>query len=549
MPYLPSAGAPRAAASTSPVLLHARGLSATLDDGRCLYADLDLLLTEGPVALVGANGSGKSTLLRQLAGDLPPGAGRVETRAHVHWLSQHCGPTPARVVDVLGEGDRIDALRRLLAGAGDAADVACVDEAWSLESDLRAALDAAGLGALGLDDAADACSGGERQQLRLLAAIRAPAPVLLLDEPSTFLDGEASRRWRDALLARPGATLVVTHDAAWLAATPRIVELRDGALHWTEGNLEVWRAQREARRRCEAQALAQARVARDRSSRDAAHMRERLDRRSARGRQAGRSENQSPLLLDHRADRADHSRGRAQAGLARQREAADLAVRDAYVAMERLDTPEFVDAAALALPAGRQVLAFEGAHPCAASPRRALDWSCSGPVRIGLTGRNGSGKSTLLRAIAGRGGLAHGEVAAHVPVQSLDQHLAALPGEAAACDWLAQRMPDVAAADIATRLALLGLAGASARQPLGALSGGERMRVAVAAAAWAMPAAPLLLLDEPASHLDFDSVEAMTNLLRAWPGALLVVSHDPAVLDALALTHRLHLDAETLVLE
>ena len=167
-------------------------------------------------------------------------------------------------------------------------------------------------------------------------------------------------------------------------------------------------------------------------------------------------------------------------------------------------------------------------------------------MRIGLEGRNGSGKSTLLRAIAGHGPLAHGRVTAHVPVQSLDQHLAALPAATPALDWLQSRMPDIPPAGIATRLALLGLPGARARQALGTLSGGERMRVAIAAAAGSQPVAPLLLLDEPASHLDFDSVDALVALLRAWPGALLVVSHDTAVLDALELTHRLQLDGDTL---
>jgi len=81
------------------------------------------------------------------------------------------------------------------------------------------------------------------------------------------------------------------------------------------------------------------------------------------------------------------------------------------------------------------------------------------------------------------------------------------------------------------------------------MSGGERMRVAIAAAAWAQPAAPLLLLDEPASHLDLDSVDALVALLRGWPGALVVVSHDPALLDAVALTHRLHVDPDRLRLD
>ncbi len=145
--------------------------------------------------------------------------------------------------------------------------------------------------------------------------------------------------------------------------------------------------------------------------------------------------------------------------------------------------------------------------------------------------------------------LAHGVVDACVPVQSLDQQLAALPDAMPALDWLAARMQADTAAVPATRLALLGLPGDRARQPLGTLSGGERMRVSVAAAAWAQPAAPLLLLDEPASHLDLDSIDALVALLRRWPGALLVVSHDPALLDALALTHRLRLDGAALTLD
>ena len=546
---MPSPSCPRAhragAAVPSPIL-RARHLSAVRDDGRALFTGLELVLPRGPVALIGANGSGKTTLLRLLAGALPPGEASIGTDARIAWLPQLQDALPARVVDLLGAGPHVDALRRLLAGSGDARDLACIDDDWTLEADLRAQLDAAGLAAVDLDADPAQLSGGERQQLRLLALLRGDAGVLLLDEPSTFLDTAASAYWRDRVLVHPGAVLVVTHDPAWLAAMPGILELRDGALHRTDGNLDVWRAAQAARRALEAEALDAARTERSRTRRDAMVARARIEQRSARGRRDARTENQSPLLLDHRADRADRARARTQAGLASRVDAADTAARRAYAAMEHVAAPDFVDRVALALPEGRRILTFEDVHPCAPSPRGALTWTCSGPVRIGLEGRNGSGKSTLLRAIAGHGPLAHGRVTAHVPVQSLDQHLAALPAATPALDWLQSRMPDIPPAGIATRLALLGLPGARARQALGTLSGGERMRVAIAAAAGSQPVAPLLLLDEPASHLDFDSVDALVALLRAWPGALLVVSHDTAVLDALELTHRLQLDGDTL---
>ncbi|MCD9007961.1 ATP-binding cassette domain-containing protein [Luteimonas sp. XNQY3] len=526
--------------------LRARGLSASRDDGSVLYDDLSLVLHDGPSALVGANGVGKSTLLRQLADGAR--AGTVEVAGGLHLLTQHPGPLPSRVVDLLGLGARFDALHRLLEGHGDAADVACVDDDWALEARLHAAFEALGFTDLLPTSDPAQLSGGQCQQLRLLAAAWRDVRVLLLDEPSTFLDGDASAYWCQQFLQRDGAVLVVTHDPVWLRAMPRLVELRADGLHWIEGGLDVWRTARDDTRRQAEGALAQARTDRARAQRAVGRERQRLDQRQARGQRMRETSNQSPLLLDHAKGNAERHAGRARGALAQRLADGDTAVRDAFAATDATPAPEFVDAE-VALPASRRVLRFDGAHPVSEAPFDALTWDAFGPVRIGLEGRNGSGKTTLLRALRGEAPLASGTVESCVPLQSLDQMLATLPDAMPALDWLAARMQAEAMDVPATRLALLGLSGARARQPLGLLSGGERMRVAIAAAAWAQPAAPLLLLDEPASHLDLDSVDALVTLLRGWPGALLVVSHDPAVLDALALTHRLHLDTDRLLLD
>ncbi|MDR7194720.1 ATP-binding cassette domain-containing protein [Luteimonas terrae] len=539
---------PSASLSVSSVVpaLRARGLSAARDDGSVLYDDLSLVLHDGPSALVGANGVGKSTLLRQLAEGAR--AGTIELAGDLCLLTQHPGPLPARVVDLLGLGARFDALQRLLAGDGDAADAACVDDDWTLDARLHAAFEALGFQDLAPTSDPSRLSGGQVQQLRLLAASWRDARVLLLDEPSTFLDGDVSTHWCRHFLQRAGVTMVVTHDPVWLRVMPRLVELRPDGLHWIEGGLDAWRATRETVRRQTEGALAQARTDRARAQRAVGRERQRLDQRQARGRRMREDSNQSPLLLDQAKGNAERHAGRARGALAQRLADGETAIRDAFAAIDATPAPAFVDAGVV-LPGARRVLRFTGAHPLADAPVEALTWDAFGPVRIGLEGRNGSGKSTLLRALCGEAGLASGTVDACVPVQSLDQMLATLPEAMPALDWLAARMQADALDVPATRLALLGLAGARARQPLGLLSGGERMRVALAAAAWAQPAAPLLLLDEPASHLDLDSVDALVALLRGWPGALLVVSHDPALLDALALTHRLHLDTERLHLE
>ncbi|KLJ00640.1 hypothetical protein WQ56_09040 [Luteimonas sp. FCS-9] len=520
-------------------------MTATLADGRVLYAGLALRLPTGPSALVGDNGGGKSTLLRQLAGDRSPEGGEVRCASRLAWLPQVPATLPPRAIDLLGDGPRLDALRRVLAGDGSAEDLVRVGEDWALEATWRGRLDALGLSGIGLDDDPARLSGGERQQLRLLAIAHSAAPVLLLDEPSTFLDAEASAHWCEAFARRAGAVLVATHDPAWLQAMPRLFELRGGALHRIDGGLATWRALRAERLRQGEAALLQARVDRTRAQQAVAHARQRLDRRQARGRRAGRDANQSPLLLDRLADNAERGQGRRRAALAQRLETGEQAVRVAFDALDAPAAPQFVQAA-VALPPGRRVLTFAQAHPTCTTPAAALDWQAAGAVRIGLSGRNGSGKTTLLRAILGQGALAAGTVRAHVRAQRLDPHLDGLPGEACALDWLQAAMPGEPRAAIATRLALLGLGRGHVAWPMRTLSGGERMRVAIAVAAWARPAAPLLLLDEPATHLDLASVDALAALLRAWPGALLVVSHDAGLLEAIGLDVRLRLDADGL---
>ncbi len=395
---LPALRAPLSVVSSVVPALRARGLSAARADGSPLYEDLSLVLHDGPSALVGANGIGKSTLLRQLANP-PPGAS-VEAIGGVHMLSQLPGKLPARVVDLLGLGARFDALQRLLAGTGDAADATCVDDDWTLETRLLAAFDALDLvGVTPMTDPA-ALSGGQCQQLRLLAVSWTDARVLLLDEPSTWLDGVASAHWAHRLLQRDGAVLVVSHDPVWLRPMPRLVELRRAGLHWVDGGLDAWREVREAARRHDHAALDAARTDRTRLQRAATRERQRLDQRQARGARGRADSNQSPLLLDRAKDNAERHAGRLRGALAQRLAAGDAAVRDAFAATDPTPAPQFVDARVV-LPPARRVLRFEAAHPLARAPVQTLTWEAQGPVRIGLQGGNGSGKTTLLRAIRG----------------------------------------------------------------------------------------------------------------------------------------------------
>ncbi|MTV55912.1 ATP-binding cassette domain-containing protein, partial [Pseudoduganella buxea] len=193
---------------------------------------------------------------------------------------------------------------------------------------------------------------------------------------------------------------------------------------------------------------------------------------------------------------------------------------------------------ASAVPPGRTVIACDGAVPPWSPSAPPLDLVLAGPVRLAVTGPNGCGKSTLLKMLAGLLAPLAGTCGVRVPFAWLDQQLPSA-GDADVLQTLAMLDTPLAQGELRARLALLGLDAARTTTPLARLSGGERIKAALACALWRRTPAQLLLLDEPTNHLDLAATGALEDALHGWPGALAVVSHDSHFLAALAPTHTL----------
>jgi ATP-binding cassette subfamily F protein uup len=470
------------------------------------------------LGLLGRNGQGKSTLLRILAGELEPDHGRREAAPGVRLgcLTQEVPDLPREtvfeaVVAGLGERGRLQAAFRDLARqAADHPGPAVLERL----SGVQQALEAAGgwiadhevervLTPLGLEPAAGTAglSAGFKRRVLLAQALVAAPDVLLLDEPTNHLD-LAAIQWLEETLVRSEAALVlVTHDRAVLQRlATRIVELDRGRLYSFPGDYTAFVARKEAAEEAEeGQAARQDRLL----AREEAWIR--------RGVKARRRRNQGRVRALERL-RDERRRRRESLGEVRlQLQAAEQS--------------------------GKLVLAAEGIHL-----RRGERWVLqdvnvvvSRGDRVGIVGPNGAGKTTLLQVLLKqvapeRGRVRHGT---GLQVAYFDQLRAQLDEERSVAHNVA---------DGNDRLTVGGrprhvmgylhdflFTVERARQPVKALSGGEKNRLLLAKL-FARPA-NLLVLDEPTNDLDLETLELLEERLHEFTGTILVVSHDRVFLD------------------
>jgi ATP-binding cassette, subfamily F, member 3 len=479
------------------------------------------------LSLAGPNGAGKTTLLRGIAGETPlegelAFAKGTRVALHDQRPPRDLGLTLReyaftgardlialeeelhRLESAMAEGTHDDATLRRYADAQ-----ARLEHAggWAWRDRAAAAVRGLGFGDDDLDRLLDTFSGGELTRASLARALAGDPDLLLLDEPTNHLDVD-NLDWLERELATLDAAVVlVAHDRWFLeSVTTSVLELAPGGPQFFAGPWHEWRLEKAAR-------AAAAATTAERVSVDIARLQRFVDR------------------FRYKKSKAKQAQAKlTQIGRLERERAAAAAEHDSLMKGRRTLGFDFLQPPRT----GRVVLEAERVTVSAGEKLLLEDATLvvERGEKVALVGPNGSGKTTLLEAVlghrsfdAGSARLGHGVVPRY-----FSQHTQELPSTGSVLDAAvaATGLPRPQAQTLLGRFLFSGWE--THTRAVGALSGGERRRLALALLV--ASGANFLVLDEPTNHLDVESREALESALEAFPGTVLVVSHDRALLDA-----------------
>jgi ATPase subunit of ABC transporter with duplicated ATPase domains len=516
-------------------------LAWSTPDGRPLFSSLDLNFDTGRMGLVGRNGVGKTTLLRLISGELPPQSGQVSTSGALGILRQGLQVKPDETVaDLFGATEGLALLRRAESGEATVEELSLAD--WTLETRIASALDRVGLAAQPETPLA-ALSGGQRTRAGLAALVFSRPDFILLDEPTNNLDREGRQAVINLLTGWRAGAVVVSHDRELLDTMDAIVELTSLGATRYGGNWSHYRQRKAFELAAARHDLADAEKHLAQVAQGAQATAERKARKDRAGQRKRAKGDMPRILLNDLKDRSEKTSGE-NARLAERRRA--QALDEAAAARKRIEIlqPLSMVLPPTGLPAGKTVLRLEAA--CVGyEPDRPilsdLSVTIRGPERIAVTGPNGSGKTTLLALVTGQLRPWSGTVQVMTDFALLDQQMSLLDARASIRDNFRRLNPGADENTCRAALARFMFRAEAALQIMSGLSGGQLLRAGLACVLGGARPPTLLILDEPTNHLDIDSIEAVEAGLRAYDGALLVVSHDEAFLQAIGISRRLEL--------
>lgn len=466
------------------------------------------------VGIIGRNGCGKSTLFAAIKGEIAPELGSltVPRNFKISAVSQQTPSLDISALDYVKQGDK--ALTELLAqkekayAENNGEKIALIEDklgiagVWTIDSRAKILLHGLGFAEDEMQKAVKEFSGGWRMRLNLAQALIYKSDVLLLDEPTNHLDLDTIIFLENYLKSFEGTILCISHDRDFLDTFCSHI------LHFESNHLVMYTGNYSDYERLRAERIKNEKANRRREEASLAHMQDFVER------------------FRYKASKAKQAQSMLKA-IDRLKLTAVTQEESPYH-IKFADPERTVD-----------IIADLKELDCGYSENdiilKKVNLMLIAGDRIGLLGRNGQGKSTLIKTLCSVLKPVHGTVTLGkgIKIGYFAQHeLDQLSGQMSALDHLRAIDHNAKEKDLRTFLGSFSFSGDKATQKVEDMSGGEQARLALAIVAYQKP--NLLLLDEPTNHLDLDMREALSMALSTYKGALILVSHDRHLLEAIA---------------
>ncbi len=484
--------------------------------GRTIIENASVNVTDGwRVGVVGVNGAGKSTLFKLIAGDLQTDGGTISLSGHQRFgmVRQDIPEVDTPLIDlVLAENKEMAALWHRAETEQDPNEIAEIYQrladmdAYSAPAKAATLLTGLGFKEHQLTEPFSSFSGGWRMRVALAAALFVEPDFLLLDEPTNHLDLEAIMWLETYLIGYPHTLMIISHDRELLnKCIDHVIHVDKQKLTMYGGNYDAFESERALRSGLQQKMF-------EKQQAERAHMQKFIDRFKAKASKAAQA--QSRVKAMERMDLVEAV-------------IADRAVKFIFPNPDPIPSPMIsITHADVGYTPGQPIL-------------RNLMENVDFDDRIALLGANGNGKSTMMKLIAGKLDVMRGEMfrSTKLRIGYFSQHQTEeLDVDSTPYLEMLKLMSDrdknVKESYVRAKLGAFGFSHDLANNKISSLSGGEKARLLFAFMSFDAP--HLLLLDEPTNHLDIDAREALVQALNAYEGAIIIVSHDPHMVERVA---------------
>jgi len=498
---------------------------------------------EKKIGLVGNNGTGKTVLLKLLVGEIEPTVGKIQRIGKIAYLPQDYQIDLKKTVgEALEIVDKLKALEKIKNGDKNESLLEIVGDDWDIYNRAVEKLEYFNLHNIDFNRRLETLSGGEKVKIILAKLLIAKPDFIILDEPTNNLD-QVSREivynlvknWKQGLL-------VVSHDRGLLNLFDQIYELSEGSLKLYGGNYDFYKEQKEIENQSVKRQLGDAKKHFKKVKKQAEKTLEQQQKRAESGKKRRDKLGMGKTELDLMKDSSETTTSRLS-------KSHDKIINEAKEKLELAKdkiAPENLIVADLSgtnVPEGKLIIGMKDTSFSYGDKKIFENFNLSiyGPKRLAIEGVNGSGKTTLIKLMLQILKPDSGEVQIGVKrFAYLDQNFTILDkekdilenikqiskiNESLARDWLAKFM----------------FKSDNIFKKVKVLSGGERMRAALACILAGEEPPQLLILDEPTNNLDLNSIEQIESVLLNFEGALIVVSHDKKFLENIGVDENLML--------